>query len=102
MAERKTAKKSTQQSAKSTKPIKTLKGFTAEERAAMNERSRELKTAARATKDNADGEGDVPAAIAAMQAPDRAMANRVHAIINASAPALCPITWYGMPAYAND
>ena len=78
---------------------KASKGFTAEERAAMKERAGELK-AARAGK--ADGESDVLAKIAEMPKPDRAMAGRLHAIIKASAPALSPRTWYGMPAYAKD
>ena len=96
-------KKETQKSAKSTTAInKKSKGFTDEERAAMKERSQELKAAARANKDKADGESAVLAAIAAMQEPDRAMAKRLHAIIKASAPALSPKTWYGMPAYAKD
>jgi len=81
---------------------KSAQGFTDEERAAMKERSQELKAAARANKDKADGESAVLAAIAAMQEPDRAMAERLHAIIKASAPALSPKTWYGMPAYAKD
>ncbi len=68
----------------------------------MKERSRELKAAARASRDTADGESDVLAKIAAMQEPDRAMATRLHAIITAAAPALSPRTWYGMPAYAKD
>jgi uncharacterized protein YdhG (YjbR/CyaY superfamily) len=72
-------------------------GFTAEERAAMKERARELKAAAQ----KADGESDVLAAIAEMPEPDRAMATRLHAIVKATAPALSPKTWYGMPAYAN-
>jgi uncharacterized protein YdhG (YjbR/CyaY superfamily) len=76
--------------------------FTDEERAAMKERSRELKAAARANKGNADGESDVLAKIAAMQEPDRAMAERLHAIIKTRAPSLSPKTWYGMPAYARD
>ena len=78
------------------------KGFTDEERAAMKERAQELKAAERATKDKAEGESDVLAKIAEMQEPDRAMAERLHAIIKASAPALAPKTWYGMPAYAKD
>ena len=80
---------------------KSAQGFTDEERAAMKERAQELKAAARADKDKADGESAVLAAIAAMQEPDRAIAKRLHAIIKASAPALSPKTWYGMPAYAN-
>jgi uncharacterized protein YdhG (YjbR/CyaY superfamily) len=85
-------------SAKSTAESgKTSRGFTAEERAAMKERARELK--AEASK--ADGESALLAKIAEMTARDRAMAERLHAIITASAPALSPKTWYGMPAYAN-
>ena len=80
----------------------TAKGFTPEERAAMKERARELKAEARANKNKADGERDVLAKIAEMQGPDRAMAKRLHAIVKASAPALSPKTWYGMPAYAKD
>ena len=96
-------KKATQKSAKSTTATnKKVKGFTDEERAAMKERAQELKAAARADKDKADGESAALAAIAAMQEPDRAMAKRLHAIIKASAPALSPKTWYGMPAYAKD
>jgi uncharacterized protein YdhG (YjbR/CyaY superfamily) len=95
-----TAKKTTQKSAKSaTSTGKTPEGFTAEERAAMKERAQELKAAARRGK--ADGESDLLAKIAEMPEPDRAMAERLHAIIKASAPALAPKTWYGMPAYAN-
>jgi len=98
-----TTKKATQKSAKNTTAIgKTVKGFTDEERAAMKERAQELKAAARANKDKADGESAVLAKIAEMQEPDRAMAKRLHAIIKASAPALSPKTWYGMPAYAKD
>ena len=73
-----------------------------EERAAMEERAQELKVAARENKDKADGERAVLAKIAEMQEPDRAMAERLNAIIKASAPALSPKTWYGMPAYAKD
>ena len=81
---------------------KKSRGFSDEERAAMKERARELKAEARADKDKAEGESAVLAAIAAMQEPDRAMAKRLHEIIKASAPALSPKTWYGMPAYAKD
>jgi uncharacterized protein YdhG (YjbR/CyaY superfamily) len=73
-------------------------GFTAEERAAMRERARELK----AEGQKADGERDVLAKIAEMPARDRAIAERLHAIVTASAPGLTPKTWYGMPAYAKD
>jgi uncharacterized protein YdhG (YjbR/CyaY superfamily) len=95
--------KDTQKSAKRTSSInKKSKGFTDDERAAMKERAQELKAEARAKKDKADGEGAVLAKIAEMPEPDRAMAERLHAIIKASAPALSPKTWYGMPAYAKD
>ena len=101
MAERKPAKKGPQKSAKSTTTTnKTSEGFTPEERAAMKERAQEMKAAARRGK--ADGESDVLAKIAEMPEPDRAMAERLHAIVKASAPALSPKTWYGMPAYAKD
>jgi uncharacterized protein YdhG (YjbR/CyaY superfamily) len=105
MAERKPAKKSTQRSAESSTAIgEKSKGFTDEERAAMRERAQELKAEARRSPraDKADGESAVLAKIAEMQGPDRAMAKRLHAIIKASAPALSPKTWYGMPAYAKD
>jgi uncharacterized protein YdhG (YjbR/CyaY superfamily) len=97
MAETRTAKKNTQRSAKSA-TSKTSKGFTAEERAAMKERTKELKAAA----NNADGESQVLDAIAKMPGSDRAMAKRLHTIIKDSAPDLSPKTWYGMPAYAKD
>ncbi|HXV32411.1 MAG TPA: hypothetical protein VD769_00270 [Gaiellaceae bacterium] len=77
-------------------------GFTAEERAAMKERARELKAEERASKDRAAGERDVLAKIAEMPKPDRVMAERLHAIVGESAPSLAPKTWYGMPAYARD
>jgi uncharacterized protein YdhG (YjbR/CyaY superfamily) len=97
------AKKATQKSAKSTTAIgKTFKGFTDEERAAMKARAQELKAEERANKNRAEGERDVLAAIAAMKEPDRAIAKRLHAIIEATAPTLWPKTWYGMPAYAKD
>jgi uncharacterized protein YdhG (YjbR/CyaY superfamily) len=96
-------KKETQKSAKNTTANnKKSKGWTDEEKAAMKARAQELKAEARANKDKAEGESAVLAAIAAMQKPDRAMAKRLHAIIKASAPALSPKTWYGMPAYARD
>ena len=103
MAERKPAKKATQQSAKRTTG-KASKGFTDEERAAMRERAQELKAGARRgpRAGKADGESDVLAKIAEMPERDRAMAERLHAIVKASAPALSPRTWYGMPAYAKD
>jgi uncharacterized protein YdhG (YjbR/CyaY superfamily) len=97
--------KDTQKSAKSAAAKnKTSGAFTDEERAAMKERAREERAAARrgprAAK--ADGESDVLAKIAEMRETDRAMAERIHAVIKASAPALSPRTWYGMPAYAKD
>src|SRR6476659_8516827 len=98
-------RKDTQRSAKSTTAIKKKSnGFTDEERAAMKERARELKTAARRgpRAGKADGETDVLAKIAEMPKPDRAKAERLHTIIKSSAPALSPRTWYGMPAYAKD
>jgi uncharacterized protein YdhG (YjbR/CyaY superfamily) len=96
-------KKATQKSAKSsTANDKKSRGFTDEERGAMRERAQELKADARRGKSKADGESDVLAKIAEMQEPDRAMAERLHAIVKASAPALSPRTWYGMPAYAKD
>ena len=88
--------KGTQKSAKSTT------AFTDEERVAMKERAQEQKAAARADKDKADGERAVLAKIAEMPEPDRALGERLHAIIKASAPALSPRLWYGMPAYAKD
>jgi uncharacterized protein YdhG (YjbR/CyaY superfamily) len=98
MAERNPAKKGTQKSAKSTSVIGKVAKFTDEELGAMKQRVRELKAGA----DEADGERDVLAKIAAMRAPDRALGTRLHAIIKASAPALSPKLWYGMPAYAKD
>jgi len=91
--------KDTRKSAKSTTATgKTSKGFSAEERAAMKERAQELKAEER----RADGEKALLAKIAEMPKPDRVMAERLHAIITASAPDLSPKTWYGMPAYANE
>ena len=82
----------------------TVGGFTDEERAAMQERARELKAARRRgpRADQADGEGELLAKIAEMAEPDRVMAERIHAIVMDSAPSLSPRTWYGMPAYARD
>ena len=77
---------------------KKSKGFSAEERAAMKERARELKAEA----EKADLESALLEKIAEMPPPDRAMAKRIHAIVKASAPSLTPKTWYGMPAYAKD
>ena len=99
MAEKKPAKKSAKASAKRTSTSGT---FTAEERAAMKARAQELKAEERASKNRAEGERDVLAAIAAMKGSDRAIAKRLHAIITANAPALWPKTWYGMPAYAKE
>ncbi len=96
MAETKPSRKGAE---RTTKRRTATNGFTAEERAAMKERSRELK-AARAGK--ADGESDVRAKIAEMREPDRGMAERLHTIIKAAAPHLVPRTWYGMPAYAKE
>ena len=81
--------------------VKKSEGFTAEERAAMRERAKELKAEARANKKKAEGESDLLAKIAEMPETDRAMAERLHEIVKASAPELSPKTWYGMPAYAN-
>jgi len=96
--------KGTQQPAGRTTIDEPSEGFTAEERAAMQERARELKAAARrgSRADKADEERAVLAKIAEMPEPDRAMAERLHAIIKASAPSLSPRLWYGMPAYAKD
>jgi uncharacterized protein YdhG (YjbR/CyaY superfamily) len=103
MAQRKPGTKATQKSAKSATG-RASEGFTAEERAAAKERVQELKAAARRgpRAGEADGESDVLAKIAEMPKADRAMAERLHAIIKASVPALSPRTWYGMPAYAKD
>jgi uncharacterized protein YdhG (YjbR/CyaY superfamily) len=96
----------TRKSAKSTTATgKTSEGWTDEERGAMKERAKELKAggARRGPRaDKADGESAVLEKIAEMPEPDRALAERLHAIIKASAPALSPKTWYGMPAYAKD
>jgi uncharacterized protein YdhG (YjbR/CyaY superfamily) len=95
----------TRKSAKSaTASNEKFQGLTDEERAAMKARTNELKAEARRgpRAGKADGERDVLAKIAEMAEPDRAMAERLHAIIKASAPALSPKTWYGMPAYAKD
>jgi uncharacterized protein YdhG (YjbR/CyaY superfamily) len=83
---------------RSTTKAKASSGFTAEERAAMRERARELKAEA----NKADAEAAVLAAIAKVPEPDRSMAERLHAIITTAAPVLTPKTWYGMPAYAKD
>jgi len=96
MAETKPGKKGTQRSVKRTTATgKTSKGFTAEEKAAMKARARELKA-------KEDGESAVRASIAAMSPQDRAIAKRLHELVKAAAPDLSPKTWYGMPAYANE
>jgi uncharacterized protein YdhG (YjbR/CyaY superfamily) len=100
MAERNPAKTRTKQSAEKTIGTASEALFSDEEKAAAKERVRELRAAARPGK--ADGESDVLAKIAEMPQPDRAMAERVHALIRASAPDLSPRTWYGMPAYTKD
>jgi uncharacterized protein YdhG (YjbR/CyaY superfamily) len=101
MAERKPVKKRTQ-SAKSTAG-KASRGFTAEEQAAMRERAQELKAERRGPRaGKKDGESDVLAKIAEMPKTDREMAERLHALVKASAPSLSPRTWYGMPAYAKE
>jgi uncharacterized protein YdhG (YjbR/CyaY superfamily) len=92
------AQKATQKSSKSTTATtKKSTGLSAQERAAMKERLKELKAEAR----KADGEKALLAKIAEMKGSDKAMAKRIHAIVTASAPTLSPKTWYGMPAYAN-
>jgi uncharacterized protein YdhG (YjbR/CyaY superfamily) len=101
MAERKPKTKDTKTAA-STATDKASQRFTDEERAAMKARAQELKAEARASKNREEGERALLAAIAAMPEPDRTMAKRVHEIVEASAPALWPKTWYGMPAYALD
>jgi len=103
MAEKKPATKVARKSATGASPrTKTPQRFSDDERAAMKALAQERKAEARANRDRADGERDVLAAIAAMKGNDRAMAKRLHAIIEANAPDLWPKTWYGMPAYARD
>ena len=105
MAKTKPAMKGTEKSAKgATAGGKTFEGFTDEERAAMKDHAQELKAAARggSRADEADAEGAVLAKLAEMPEQDRAMGERLHALIKASAPALSPRLWYGMPAYAKD
>jgi len=82
--------------------MNTNKGFTADEKAAMKERARELKAEAKASADREQGENDVLAKIAELPETEQAMAMRLHEIIKANAPVLAPKTWYGMPAYAMD
>jgi uncharacterized protein YdhG (YjbR/CyaY superfamily) len=102
MAEKRSAKKSTQTSSTGTTAKSSTSKFSAEERAAMKQRVEELKREERANKNRAVGESDVLAAIAKMPASDRAIAKRIHAIVKENAPDLWPKTWYGMPAYARD
>ena len=85
----------------SEKETKKSDGFTAEEKAAMKERAKELKAEARANKKKEEGEKDLLEKVAEMSEPDRAMAKRIHELITENAPDLWPKTWYGMPAYAN-
>ena len=83
-------------------PTKKTEGFTADEKAAMKARAQELKAEARTSKDRAEGEKALLAAVAAMKDPtDRSMGKRIHELVTAAAPELMPKTWYGMPAYAN-
>jgi uncharacterized protein YdhG (YjbR/CyaY superfamily) len=96
MPEKKPANRATGRAAKRT-GSRPAEGFSAEERAAMRERAGELKRSGKA-----DGESEVLAKIAEMQGTDRRIAERLHAIVKATAPALTPRTWYGMPAYAKD
>jgi uncharacterized protein YdhG (YjbR/CyaY superfamily) len=100
MAETKATKRTT--STAKTTASKTNKGFSADERAAMKARAREMKAEAKANRDRAAGEADVKAAIDAMNPSDRALARKIHAIVEAKAPDLWAKTWYGMPAYAKD
>lgn len=98
-----TTKKPARKAPVRSKPTESAAGgFTAEERAAMKERAKELKAEARLAKDNAAGEADVLAKIGAMAEPDRKLAQRLHELVKANAPTLSPKTWYGMPAYARD
>jgi uncharacterized protein YdhG (YjbR/CyaY superfamily) len=85
-----------------TKKDKASKGFTAEERAAVRARARELKAEERASRNRAAGENDLLASIAAMPEADRTLAERIHVLVTDSAPDLWPKTWYGMPAYARN
>jgi len=76
-------------------------GFTAEEKAAMKERAKELKAEARANQKKEEGEKDLLEKVAEMPEPDHSMAKRIHELVTENAPDLWPKTWYGMPAYAN-
>jgi uncharacterized protein YdhG (YjbR/CyaY superfamily) len=101
MSPKKATKKVGEKSAKKSAGSKSSKGFTAEERAAMKERARELKAEERWKKNKAEGESDLLAKVAELKGSDRAMGTKLHAIVKTSAPELAPRTWYGMPAYAN-
>jgi uncharacterized protein YdhG (YjbR/CyaY superfamily) len=87
---------------KATAASKKSQGFSAEEKAAMRERAKELKAEERMNKNRAEGERALLAVINALPEPDRTMGQRLHAIITANVPVLAPKTWYGMPAYANQ
>jgi uncharacterized protein YdhG (YjbR/CyaY superfamily) len=103
MRQEETGMTDTQKTTKSTTATaNSSKVFSAEERAAMKDRAREVKAEARANENRAAGERDLLAKIAEMPESDRVMAERIHAVIEASAPVLSPKTWYGMPAYANE
>ena len=102
MAEKKPAKGTRKSAKRTTATKKRYEGFSEAEKSAMKERAKELKAAARRGAAQADEENAVLARIAEMPEPDRALGERLHAIIKASAPALSPRTWYGMPAYAKD
>ncbi|BDP43605.1 hypothetical protein DAETH_35740 (plasmid) [Deinococcus aetherius] len=98
----KTPRKPAKSATSGAAPDRTAQEFTKEERAAMRERAKELRAEARVNRDRADGESAVLARIAELPEPDRALGERLHALITASAPALSPKLWYGMPAYARD
>ena len=100
--EKKASRKAPKVASAAKAPRQPAEGFTAEEREAMKERARELKTAARGSASRADGEREVLARIAGMTEPDRTMASRLHAVVLAAAPELVPRLWYGMPAYAKS
>ena len=103
MAEKKPANRTTRRSAKRAGATNTSSsGFSDEERAAAKERAKELRAEARANRSRADGERELLAKIAEMKGSDRAIAERIHAIVTTSAPELFPKTWYGMPAYAKE
>ena len=87
---------------KKTEKTESTAGFSAEEKAAMKERAKEMKAEARTNRKREEGENDLLAKIAEMPEPDRSMATRIHQIVTDNAPELLPKTWYGMPAYANQ